>query len=616
MSSATSQITVIRLILLFGFFLQSLSGQDADVLIYGGTPGGIAAAVSVAKGGQSVVLVEPTERIGGLLTSGLSNTDFRTFESLSGFFLDFSNRVVADYVKQYGADSAQVVDCFRGTHGEPAVNLRVLESMLGEFPKLRVVKQRRLNAVSMSSFTDGRRRILSATFLSPDGRAQSVSAKMFIDGSYEGDLMAMAGESYHVGRESRDQYGEALAGNENGEADGQVQGYNLRLIMTYEESNMRKLDAPEGYKREDFVGALQHFQSGALKKVFAADRSGIFRAHHPHMPNKKTDMNDTPHSLIRLSMPDINDAYPDGDQATREEIVQQHYYYNLGLLYFLQNDPEVPAAIREDARSWGLCKDEFPETDGLSPQLYIREARRMVGQHVFTVNDTFQIEGDARGKLHTDSIAIGDYVHNCHGTGRVGSRFNGVHDGEFYKNVPPYQIPFGVIVPQKTENLLVPVACSASHFGFGALRLEPIWSSLGQAAGWAAHLALVSESKVQNVDVAQLQSILHDDRSATIYVGDVSPDANDFAVVQWFGTKGGFHGLAPDGQPERISIGGQYSEALPGHTVELDKAISRKLRVRWQELFPLDESKQLQTRLDWIRAAFQIHEARRTAARS
>lgn len=318
-------------------------------------------------------------------------------------------------------------------------------------------------------------------------------------------------------------------------------------------------------------------------------------------------MNDTPHAPIRLSMPDINDAYPDGDRETRKRIFDQHMYYNIGLLYFLQNDPEVPEAIQADARSWSLCKDEFPETDGLPPQLYIREARRMVGQHVLTGNDTLQVPGDARGKLHTDSIAIGDYVHNCHGTGRSGTRYNGEHSGEFYRSAPPYQIPYSVIVPQKTENLLVPVACSASHFGFGALRLEPIWSSLGQAAGWAAHLALEFGTSVQNVSIKQLQSRLLRDRSALIYVSDVAPHSKDFAAVQWFGTLGGLHGLAPEDQPERISIGGQYSEALPGHTANLDTSLSTELRERWQGLIPLPNPEKSKTRREWIREVYRVH---------
>jgi len=223
------------------------------------------------------------------------------------------------------------------------------------------------------------------------------------------------------------------------------------------------LVAGESGTEAEPIRLLQHFESGKLKKVFDAGRDGIYRAHLPLLPNGKTDVNDTPHAPVRLSMPDINDAYPEATHEQRQETIRAHQYYNVGLLDFLQHDDAVPAAVREDARSWGWCRDEFIGTAGLPPQLYIREARRMVGQRVFTGNDTAQLPDDARGVLHRDAIAIGDYVHNCHGTGREGSRYEGTHSGEFYKPVPPYQIAAGVIIPQKTANLLVPVACSASQ---------------------------------------------------------------------------------------------------------------------------------------------------------
>ncbi len=456
-------------------FIALATSHASEVVVYGSTPGGIAAAVSAAKAGHTVTLIEPTDRIGGLLTNGLSYSDFRTRESLSGFFLSFAEKVEAHYVEKYGAESPQVASCFHGVHGEPRVNLQVLGEMLASHPEITVVKNRPLDSVETGPWKLGRREIISIT-----AGGKSHAASQFIDASYEGDLMAAAGENYHVGRESRAQYGEAMAGNAEGQGDGQVQGYNFRFIMTQEEENRLMPTAPDVYDRKDFEGVVPVLESGKLEGIFSGSRGSIFRAHLPHLPNGKADVNDTPHSPVRLSMPDINDGYPEGDAETRAEIVLKHLYYNVGLLYFLQNDPAVPRKYQEEARSWGWCKDEFEETGGIPPQLYIREVRRMVGQHVFTASDTRQAPGDARSVLHTDSIAIGDYVHNCHGTGRSGTRFDGEHTGEFYDPIMPYQIPYGVIVPAKTTNLLVPVACSASHFGFGALRLEPIWSSLAK----------------------------------------------------------------------------------------------------------------------------------------
>ena len=583
----------------------SAANVTTDVCVYGATPGGIAAAVSAAKGGFRVTLIEPTSFVGGMMTNGLSYTDFRSFESLSGFFWDFARRVELHYVKTYGANSEQVRASWRGTHGEPGVNLRIFEQMLAE-QQVRVIRNHALQSLATSAWQSGRRQLLAVNVRNAAGGALTVAAGMFIDGSYEGDLMAMAGESYHIGRESRAQYSEPLAGDAQGQADSQVQGYNFRFVMTQDPANKVMPQAPVGYKREDFVEVLSHFTSGRLKKIFDDGRAGIYRAHLPLLPNGKADVNDTPHAPVRLSMPDINDDYPDADAAARRRIHAQHLYFNVGLLYFLQNDSAVPEAIRADARAWGWCRDEFTETGNIPPQLYIREARRMVGQHVFTGNDTRQAPGDARTLLHADSIAMGDYIHNCHGTGRTGTRFNGENTGEFFYSVSPYQIPYGVIVPQKTVNLLVPVACSASHFGFSALRLEPIWASLGQAAGWAAALALRDGTSVQNVRVTALQARLHADRSATIYVSDVAPDAPDFSAVQWFALRGGLHGLAPDNQPKAEVITGQYSKAHPGHEARLDHPLEDALRARWQTLAPLPNDAKPQTRREWIGAAWRL----------
>lgn len=586
--------------------LRLAAAEPAEIVVYGATPGGIAAAVAAAKAGRSVHLVEPTARIGGMLTHGLSNSDFRSFESLSGFFLDFSRRVEAYYVAKYGAGSPQVAACFRGTHGEPSVNLEVLEAMIAELPRIRVWRRHSLVRVERTEFNRGRRRIHAAVFKADAGAEERLAGRVFIDGTYEGDLLAAAGEPYHVGRESRAHYGEPLAGNARGEGDGQVQGYNFRLVMTTREDNRLMPVAPAGYRRDEFVGVLPYFTEGRLTKVFSPGADGIYRTHLPLLPNDKADVNDTPRGPVRLSLPDLNDGYPEGDAATRTRIVREHYNHNIGLLYFLQNDTAVPEAIRADARRWGLCKDEFFETGGVPPMLYIREARRLVGQHVFTGADTAPVPGEARTRLRGDSIASGDYVHNCHGTGRTGTRFDGEHDGEFYLNVSPYQIPYGTIVPQRTENLLVPVACSASHFGFGALRLEPIWSSLGQAAGWAAHLAIQTPQPVQEVNVSALQSLLHTERSATLYVSDVAPDSADFAAVQWWALRGGFHGLASGPQPPPAPLVGQYTAAFPGHAAQLDLPLTPELRTKWATLLPagIAAPTGATTRAEWLRLVF------------
>ena len=595
---------------IFSLFLCILplhAEETPDVLIYGATPGGIAAAVSAAKEDRSVLIVDPHARIGGMLTNGLSYSDFRTFESITGFYLDFSKRVSKHYVETYGADSPQAKSNWRGTMGEPSVNLLVLEEMIAEHPEIRVLKDHFLVSVETSPFVLGRREILSATFSDESGELKTIPAKMFIDGSYEGDLMAAAGENFHVGRESRAQYGEPLAGDENGNADGQVQGYNFRLCMTQVEENKLYPAAPEGYDRKDFSPILSIIAEGKLKKIFDSKHEGIYRAHLPLLPNGKTDVNDAPNAPARMSMPDINDEWPLGDRATRERIFNEHLYYNIGLLHFLQNDAEVPEGIRADARSWALCKDEFTETGGIPEQLYVREGRRLVGQHVFTGNDTVTAEKDARAILHTDSIAAADYIHNCHGTGRKGTRYDGEHTGQFFQKIQPFQVKYGTIVPQKTTNLLVPVACSASHFGFGTLRLEAPWTSFGQAAGFAASLAISEKTTVQDVNIPALQELLIEDGSALIYITDVPPGSPDFAATQWWGARGGFHGLVSLENPRDAEfITGQYSKAFPDHAADLDAPLTPELRGKWENLLPegIAAPDGAATRGEWIRAVY------------
>lgn len=618
----------------------SARAQDYDVLVYGATPAGIAAAIAAAEDGERVLLIEPSRRIGGLVTNGLSHTDHRTYEGLTGVFLDFCKRVEAHYRETYGADSQQVKDCRHGTHAEPKVNLLVFEQMLAAQPKIKVQKGWALEGVRASSNGDGEgpataRAVEIAQFSDLEGRYHSVPAHYFIDASYEGDLMAAARVKYRVGREAGEEYGESLAPDQ---PDDQLQAYNFRLCMTRDPALRAPIAEPPGYLRRDFVGVLPLLESGKITAIFGHKRTNIFKEQVPALPNGKNDINDQSGGLVRLSLPGENDSWPEGESGFAARVVQggavapfsktglaqsrarvfdEHLRWNVGLIYFLQNDEAVPAKFRDEARDWGWAKDEFTENSHLPLQLYVREARRMIGEYVFTERDTDYAPEDARAVLHKESIAIGDYGPNCHGTGREGTRFDGKHTGEFYKPVPPYQIPYGVLLAPGMENLLVPGAVSSSHVGFCALRLEPIWMSLGQAAGHAAHLARSKRRAVQRVSVPELQARLHKAGGATIYVSDVLPGHPDFTAVQWWGTAGGLHGLAPT--PEKPgqrgkNIIGQYFEAFPGHAAELDKPLDDAIATSWQALaakLSLDATKLPKadgklTRGAWLRAAWAL----------
>lgn len=576
---------------------------QADVLVYGGTPAGIAAALGAARSGCQVLLVEPTAKIGGMLTSGLSHTDFRTFEAITGTFLRFTQRVQAHYEASFGKDSEQARMCFRGTNAEPKVNLQVLEQMLAEEGNVRVLRNSPLLEATTSG-TDERNWISGIRVKNKDGASRRLQARVFVDASYEGDLMAASGVAFRVGREGRDSFGESLAPET---ADSQLQGYNFRLIATRDPALRVQPARPDGYQREDYAAVVPLLGSGRLKGVFGYPSDVIYKAQIPPLPNGKYDINDVSNGIVRLSLPGENLGWPEGDGTTRARIYAEHLRWNTGLLWFLQNDEAVPEPFRKEAREWGWCRDEFEDSAHLPPQLYVREARRMQGQRTFTQADSAHAPGDARAILHRDSIATGDYGNNCHGTAHEGDRIGGRHTGEFYQPVAPYQIPYATLLPREVSNLLVPVAAGSSHVGFCALRLEPIWTSLGDAAGIAAALAVeagiaalrlgsqpsyaggaeLAHLPVQTVSTKAVQRKLWAMGAATIYFSDVLPGDANFAANQWWGTMGGFHGLfsTPDRKQLRgKQIIGQYFEAFPYHAAEPGKPVDEATAARWLAL--------------------------------
>jgi hypothetical protein len=619
------------LLLLLACTVTFARAEPHDVIVYGGTPAGIAAALAAAEGGERVLLVEPFSWVGGLVTNGLTHADFRTFEGLTGAFLKFAQRVEAHYRETYGADSPQVKDSLRGTQSEPKVARAVFERMLAEQPRITVRTRWVLDAVKCS--TDEKTRAVEiAVFVDADGAHHAETARTFIDATYEGDLMAAVGVPYRVGRESGAEYGESLAPDD---ADAQLQAYNFRFTMTRDPALRVPVKVPPGYDRALFEGVLPLLADGRIKRAFDDPGGCLCKAQLPPLPNGKHDINDVSRGLVRLSLPGENDAWPYGASGlaareisgitapfsrtglrqTRERIFAEHLLWNAGLIYFVQNDDAVPAKFRDEAREYGWCRDEFVEHAHLPEQLYVREARRMVGVQVFSEKDTDHAPNDARAVLHRDAVAMGDYGPNCHGTAHEGSRFGGKHTGEFYKGVSPYQIPYGVLLPEKVENLLVPGAMSATHVGFCALRLEPIWMSLGEAAGHAAHLARVEKVPLARVSVPKLQARLHAAGAATIYVSDVPPAHPDFAAVQWWAAAGGLHGLAPmpakPGQRGENLIG-QYYHAYPNHAADLDRPLDAALSERWRLLagtLGLDSAKLLApggklSRGTWLRAAW------------
>ena len=576
----------------------AVGNTTLDLIVYASTPAGIAAAVVNARQGHRVALLEPSSHFGGLLTGGLSYTDFRTLESVTGFFREYMDRVVLYYQQTYGVDSQPVKDCFFGAHAEPHVSTAVLRQIVADIPTLQLFMEHRVWSVDRIATPGGLTRIVSIDCETTRG-LQAFAAKQFIDASYEGDLAAAAGVPYRIGRESTCEYGERFAGvlffdngkilpGSSGEADHHAQCANFRPIMTDRAENRLPVQQPSGYRREEFLRLIPLFNDGRIREIFTESTKGILRVQR--IPNGKADINDIKHAPIRLSLAGENDGWAEGSTEDRQHIFNRHKQYTLCLIYFLQNDDSIPTEVREKAREWGWAKDEFVNTGHFPPALYVREARRIYGEYTFTEHDAITAPQSVRTPLHVDAIAIGDYSLNSHGHQAAGPLYPELVEGDFGFSTTPFQIPYGVILPRTVENLLVPVAVSASHVGFSALRLEPTWTALGHAASLAAHLAMKSARSVRAIDVGEFQRMLHSQLQSTIYTSDISPRSKYFRAVQWAGLRGLLSSLADYRtariHPLRKRYGLQYSYAFDNHAVDTEKALDPLLRTRWLSQLP------------------------------
>jgi hypothetical protein len=512
--------------------------RRVDVVVYGGTASGVIAAVAAAREGKTVRLLEPGKHVGGMVSGGLGATDYGNRAAIGGYSREFFNRVRDYYVKKYGPGSPQVKDCSDGFHFEPHVAEQIFKEMLQEAKVEVLFEQRRLLTVSKT----GPRIDFIVT---NDGRTfiyHQSSAGVFIDASYEGDLMAKAKVSYTVGREGRDQYKESLAGiqarspahqwpvpvspwmgdkllpfvqpgpaGEAGAADKKTQAYNFRLCMTQRKDNQVPFPKPANYDPNQYE----------LLARYLAKKPGlkVGQLLNPvAMPNGKTDTNNNgPFSTDFIGG---NWDYPEGDDATRERIWQEHVHYTQGFLYFLANDPRVPEALQKEMRTWGLAKDEFVDNGNWPHQLYVREARRMLGAYVMTQADVME------QRTKDDSVGLGSYNTDSHHVQRVATKAGAVlNEGDFQVPVQPYAIPYRSLVPKaaECEYLLVPVCMSASHVAYGTVRMEPVYMILGQASGVGAALAIDGKTSVQRIPLEQLRAKLKAQKAVLSPVGLSGP---------------------------------------------------------------------------------------------
>jgi len=496
----------------------ALAQQSFDLVVYGGTAGGVITAVSAAREGLKVALLEPGNHLGGMATGGLSRTDFGKKEVIGGYALEFYWRVGRKYdIGRYAQDVAWFY--------EPKVGEQVLREML-QLAGVQVLMRHRLKEKTGVRKAAGR----VAAITMENGAV--FEGKMFADCSYEGDLMAQAGIEYTVGREAESQYGESLAGVRDrtpyhqfmvrvspydangkllpevdpgpratpGSGDKKVQAYNFRMILSNDPANRIPFPKPPNYdeRRYELFGRLME---ATIKKGPAPLLNEVTLI--ANIPNRKADFNNR--GAFSTDYIGRNWDYPDGDYATRARIWQDHVNYTKGFFHYLANNPRVPASLRKEANEWGLAKDEFTDTQNWPHQLYIREARRMVGDFVVTQKD-LQTE-----LTKPDVIGMGSYNSDSHNIQRIATPDGAVeNEGDMQVAVKPYQIPYRVMLPKKSQasNLLVPVCFSASHVAYSSLRMEPQYMILGHAAGVAAALALKSGKPVQEISVPELQTKL------------------------------------------------------------------------------------------------------------
>jgi len=505
--------------------------SSCDVVVYGGTSAGVVAAVQVARMGGSVVLVEPGRRLGGLSSGGLGMTDSGDHAAIGGISREFYRRV-----KRHYDDASAWKYEKRGNYREydhasdaiwrfePNVAERVFEEMLDE-ARVTVVRGERLDL--KRGVVKRGKRIVAIVMES----RRRFYGSVFIDATYEGDLMAKAGVSYVIGRESNGKYGETLNGvqtayawnhqfsravdpfivpgkpssgllprilrggpGREGSGDRRVQAYCYRMCLTDVPGNRVSFPKPEGYDSAQY---------GLLLRYLTTDWNDIFGVHQM-MPNRKTDTNNS--GAFGTDNIGMNYGYPDGDYAARARIIREHEAYQKGLMWFLANDPRVPEPVRARVNQWGLAGDEFVETGNWPHQLYIREARRMVSEYVMNENDC------RNTRVTPESVGMGSYNLDSHHVQRYVDAEGHVRnegDVEVHPGAP-YRISYRSIRPREREcsNLLVPVCLSSSHIAYGSIRMEPVFMILGQSAATAAVQSIAGGVAVQRVEYGSLRQRL------------------------------------------------------------------------------------------------------------
>ena len=545
---------------------ETVDGQSFDLVVVGGTPGGVAMAVRAAREGLRVLLVNHTQHLGGMLSNGLGVWDTLHAGRRAPLFDELHDGILTYYRTTYGDASPQYAVA-RGSRGsfEPKVAEAVVDHLVAGEANIVV-----LRGWYPTDAKHGGRVLRAVVFRQFDGtRTVSVAARVFADATYEGDLAAVAKVPCRVGREARAEHAEPHAGRiftrivatpapaadepplklrrfgktqvelpgGSGEGNRAIQAYNFRVVLCNDPANRVMPEKPTGYDPAAFLTVKERWGAGGSA-----------------LPNRKASWN----APLLIGG---NYEYPEADWAKRAEITARHRDFALGLLYFLQNDPSRSAAQRREAREWGLAKDEFVDNGHVPYEMYVREARRIVGRYVFTEHDGLAAPDLCRAPIHTDSIAITEWPldsHECRTDRVTGS----VCEGKVLlsETTRPGQIPYRCLLPQGLDNLLVPMCLSATHIGWGTVRLEPTAMNIGESAGYAAVLAVRGDQTPAAIDVDALQRRLIEGRVMVSFFNDVDLGKPEpwTPAVQYLGTKGFFAGY--DARP-RAPLTGAVAKA-------------------------------------------------------
>lgn len=489
------------------------TSQKYDVVVMGGTPGGIAAAITAGRKGRRVLLVEYHPHLGAMSSSGLGASDIEKKEMIQGIFREFVDRVHNHYLDRYGAASEQVRLCKQGYWFEPSVAEQIFDRMVAEVPSITVLKSHQLEEVQKQE-----NRVVGVTIKDRrTGALQRIPGDIFIDGTYEGDLYAKGGCPYRVGREGRTEFNEPHAGHiycdiktrqilgGTGAGDTRIPAYTFRLCVTTNPENQVPLTAPPpGYDRSRYLGYVEDYKS---RPVGQYPNLMQFAFTLRPLPNKKFDVNMKPASLGFVFVEE-NAGYPDADWKERERITAHLRNLTTGLLWFLQNDEAVPEESRTFARQYHFCKDEFMDNGHFPFQLYVREARRLMGEYTLSERNITALSDEKSPRFHADGIAVGEFPIDSFPIHKRQPGDTVVLEGYLgmLKEITqPYQIPYRIMIPKTVEGLIVPVAASTTHVAFSSIRLEPTWMALGQAAGVAADLTLKHRVSLRKVPMGELQ---------------------------------------------------------------------------------------------------------------